>query len=107
MSKKGTDRVHGLSTAAVCRIAPMVMTTLPMIMHTLRPNLSLTYGTSGTAHAAPIEKAAVITPRSAPLGLLKSRKRSTQVCIERKIRPLTVLPGLHSLKSVEHTSIVP
>jgi hypothetical protein len=50
----------------------MVMITLPTIMQTLRPNRSLMYGTSGTAHTAPMEKAAVITPRRAPLGLLKS-----------------------------------
>ena len=57
---------------AVWMITPIRRMAEPRVMLCLRPNLSLTYGTTGIAMTAPILKAALMRPRRAPFGLSKS-----------------------------------
>lgn len=58
---------------AVWMMTPMRRMAEPRVMLCLRPNLSLTYGTTGIAMTAPMLKAALMRPRRAPFGLSKSR----------------------------------
>ena len=62
----------------------MAIIALPNTMHAFRPYLSLMNGTNGSARTAPMEKAAVIKPRSAPLGLWKSEVLLSDTVISRK-----------------------
>lgn len=71
-SKIRDTRNMAMLIEPVCKATPTVMIADPIVMLCLRPNRSFTHGTTGKITTAPIEKAAVISPRIAPVGSLKS-----------------------------------
>ena len=71
-SKMQAIRNMAILMEAVWMITPIRRMAEPRVMLCLRPNLSLTYGTTGIAMTAPILKAALMRPRRAPFGLSKS-----------------------------------
>ena len=92
---------------AVWMMTPMRRMTEPKVILCLRPNLSLTYGTTGIAMTAPMLKAALMRPRRAPFGLSKSEIYGISVMnIDFGWNLPTIEPWLHSLQAIHDRPIV-